>query len=54
MFKHSEIDAINYCQECKIYICHKCKNLHLELFENQNHHLYDIDKDMNEIFINIC
>ena len=52
--KHSEIDAINYCKECKIYLCNKCQNLHSELFENQNHHLYGIDKDINELFIDIC
>ena len=26
--KHSEIDAINYCQKYRIYLCNKCKNLH--------------------------
>ena len=37
--KHSEIDAINYCQECRIYLCYKCKNHHSGIFEN--HHLYN-------------
>jgi len=50
--KHSEIDAINYCQKCKIYLCNKCKNLHSELFEI--HHLYNFDKDINEIFTGNC
>ena len=50
--KHSEIDAINYCLECRNYLCNKCKNLHSELFEN--HHLYNLDKDMNEIFTGYC
>ena len=24
--EHKEIDAILYCQDCKIYICKKCEN----------------------------
>ena len=50
--KHSEIDAINFCKECRIYLCNKCKNLHSELFEL--HHLYNLDKDINEIFTGLC
>ena len=50
--KHSEIDAINYCQECRIYLCNKCKNFHSELFEM--HHLYNLDKNVNEIFTGYC
>ena len=50
--KHLDLDAINYCQECKIYLCNKCQNYHSELFEN--HHLYNINKDMSELFIDIC
>ena len=50
--KHSEIDAINYCQECRIYLCNKCKNHHSEIFDI--HHLYDLDIDINEIFTGNC
>ena len=51
--KHSEIDAIFYCQECKIYLCNKCQNLHLELFEN--HQAFNIDKKkMENIFTGYC
>ena len=50
--KHSEIDAINYCQECKLYLCNKCQNHHSELFDN--HHLYNLDKDISDIFSDIC
>ena len=50
--KHLEIDAINYCQECKINLCNKCQNYHSELFEN--HHLYNINKNINEIFTGFC
>ena len=49
--EHKDIDAISYCQDCKIYICNKCSNLHQGLFEN--HHLTNLDK-LKEIFINIC
>jgi hypothetical protein len=50
--KHSEIDAISYCQQCKIYLCNKCQNLHSELFEN--HITFNLDKDFNYIYLDIC
>ena len=50
--KHKEVNAISYCQECNKYMCNKCFNHHQELFED--HHIYNLDKDINEIFINIC
>ena len=50
--KHSDNDAINYCQECRINLCNKCEKLHSELFEN--HHQYKIDKDSSEIFTGFC
>ena len=50
--KHSEIDAVSYCQECKIFLCNKCINYHSELFEN--HTSYNLDKDINDIFTDIC
>ncbi len=50
--KHEEFNAISYCQECKIYMCNKCENHHIELF--QNHHQYKLDKDINDIFTGFC
>ena len=51
--KHLEIDAISYCQECKIYLCNTCQDLHLGLFED--HHLFNLDKeDINELFSDKC
>ena len=50
--KHSEIDAVNYCQECQLYLCDKCTNLHCELFDS--HQLYKADENLNEIFIGFC
>ena len=51
---HGKIQAISFCQECKIYICNKCDKYHTELFKN--HHQYKISKDKNidEIFTGIC
>ena len=46
--KHSESNAICYCQECDVYMCNKCSNFHSELFEN--HHIDSLDKEKNEIF----
>ena len=50
--KHGEVEANNYCIECKLYMCNKCLNFHSELF--QNHHIYNSDTDLNEIFTGIC
>ena len=49
--EHKNIDAISYCQECKIYICNKCSNFHQELFNN--HQINFLDNNQ-EIFIDIC
>ena len=50
--EHHEIDAINFCIECKVYMCKKCLNFHSDLF--QNHHTYDIYKDNKDIFTGFC
>ena len=50
--KHSEMDAISYCLECKIYLCNKCQNHHSELFEN--HHLLNNLENINEVFTGYC
>ena len=50
--KHSDSEAISYCQQCKIYICNKCQNNHSEVLKK--HTLINLDKDLNEIFIDIC
>ena len=50
--EHKEIDAISYCPQCKIFMCNKCLNYHKELFEN--HQLINLDKNNNEIFIDLC
>jgi len=50
--KHGEVEANIYCIECNVYMCNKCLNFHSELF--QNHHIYNSDKDLREIFTGIC
>ena len=50
---HSEIDAIGYCIECKIYFCNKCQSHHSGLFEN-HHVLDDLNKNLTEIFTGYC
>ena len=32
--KHSDINAVTYCQSCDKYLCSKYQNFHFELFEN--------------------
>jgi len=50
--KHSEINALYYCQECNVYMCNKCSNFHSELLSN--HHIYELGKDKKEIFTGLC
>ena len=49
--EHKDINAIYYCQDCKIYICNKCSNHHQELFNN--HYIQNLDNN-KKIFIDIC
>ena len=51
--EHKDIDAISYCQDCKIYICNKCSNHHQELFKNHKLNNLDNNKEIL-IFIDIC
>ena len=51
--EHKEIDAIMYCQECKILMCNKCDFNHSNLFKL--HHKYKLDKDnIKDIFTGFC
>ena len=49
--KHEESDAVIYCQNCRIYMCNKCKKLHSDLFEN--HILFSLDKDISNTEISL-
>ena len=50
--KHSDINAINYCIDCNLQLCNKCTNLHSELLDN--HHVYNLDKKIEDIFTGTC
>ena len=50
--KHKENDAINYCQECKLYLCNKCEKVHSEFYENHNQ--YKLDANLSELFTGFC
>ena len=50
--KHLDTSAISYCRDCKIYLCNKCQNHHSELHDD--HHLYNLDKDINSLFTGFC
>ena len=50
--EHEELDAVYYCQECKVYMCNKCYNFHSKLC--QYHHSFKLDNNINEIFTEVC
>ena len=49
--EHPNIDAISFCQNCKIYICNKCLNHHQALFKK--HLIINIDNN-KDIFVDKC
>ena len=49
---HSNNDAFLYCYNCQIYLCKKCESFHSNLF--QNHSLYKLDQNINDIFTGYC
>ena len=51
--EHEEIEAITYCEQCKIYMCKKCENFHSKLFKN--HCIFNLSKEENNnLFIELC
>ena len=51
--EHKNTDAIDYCSECNIYVCQKCKEYHRFLVEN-NHDKKLRNKENNETNYEIC
>jgi len=49
---HENKEALNFCDECKIYICKTCENMHSQLLPN--HNIYSLKEDINQIFTGIC
>ena len=49
---HKDDDALYFCNQCKIYMCNKCQNLHRQLFPD--HQKLLLDKNQDEIFTGIC
>ena len=49
---HENFEAINFCQECKIYMCPKCETMHSVLFAN--HKTLKVINDKNDIFTGFC
>jgi len=50
--EHENIKAISYCKKCEIYMCNKCEVIHSKLY--QNHQIFKLDKNLNEIFTGYC
>ena len=52
LIEHDKIEAIIYCQECKVNFCKTCENFHSKIFKN--HYLYNIDEDIKDLFTGFC
>ena len=50
--KHKETNAICFCPECNLYLCHKCVNTHSEFFVN--HQVYNLNINTDGIFTGKC
>ena len=50
--EHKEIEAKSFCQKCRIFMCNKCEKIHLEFYKD--HQLYNLDKDIKNIFTGFC
>ena len=52
--EHNEIDAIYFCEKCKLYMCYKCELFHSYLFKNHNPKKIREIKESEDIFIELC
>ena len=49
---HEALDAIIYCQQCRVYMCNKCEIFHSKLLKN--HQTNKLDKNLKDIFTGFC
>ena len=47
-----DIDAVIYCEICKIYMCNKCQKFHSKLFSS--HKIKNLEEQKEEFFTYIC
>ena len=51
---HENKEALNFCDECKIYICKTCENMHSQLLPNHNIKLEYYCKNHNKLCCSFC
>ena len=49
---HPKIDAVFFCQICKVYLCNKCENFHSKIVKG--HLTINLLNEKNDIFIGLC
>ena len=52
---HKDIEALSFCNDCKLYMCNKCEKHHSELFQ-KSHNQIKLEKGKNiaELFTGFC
>ena len=52
---HKEIEALSFCNDCKLYMCNKCEKYHTELFQKSHNQIkLEKGKDIAELFTGFC
>ena len=54
LIDHKDLDAISFCDNCKILMCNKCEIHHSELFKNHEQYKLEKNIDESEIFTGLC
>ena len=49
---HAKIDAVIFCQICKVYFCNKCESFHSKIF--QGHLTTNLLNEKKDVFIGLC
>ena len=50
--EHENEEANFFCQQCQIYMCKKCENIHSKLC--QHHNPYNLDQNIDDVFTGLC